>query len=202
MRSTTSKPRVILIGGTSHVGKSTFAASLARMLNWQCGSTDTLARHPGRPWRDEGDPPQQVQTYYLEHTTPVLLADVLRHYRNNVWPIAEATIRTRVANQYDPCLVLEGSAIWPELVAGAQLECVDSVWLTAKDSLIADRIKASSRYSTRSTDERMAIGAFLDRSLAFNARMMACLDRSAQCCVDVGESGALERLQGEYADPF
>ncbi len=39
----------ILIAGSSHVGKSTFAARLTKALGWSLISTDSLARHPGRP---------------------------------------------------------------------------------------------------------------------------------------------------------
>ena len=41
---------VVLIGGTSHVGKSTVARALATSLGFRHVSTDRLARHPGRPW--------------------------------------------------------------------------------------------------------------------------------------------------------
>ena len=43
--------KVILIGGSSHVGKSTVSESLAETLGWSHLSTDRLAAHPGRPWR-------------------------------------------------------------------------------------------------------------------------------------------------------
>ena len=43
--------RVVLIGGTSHVGKSTASELLAGTLGWAHVSTDSLARHPGRPWK-------------------------------------------------------------------------------------------------------------------------------------------------------
>ncbi|MEK1850498.1 MAG: hypothetical protein AAAC48_01095 [Phyllobacterium sp.] len=42
--------RVILIGGSSNVGKSTVADALAEKLGRCCVSTDSLAKHPGRPW--------------------------------------------------------------------------------------------------------------------------------------------------------
>ncbi len=45
--------RVILIGGSSNVGKSILAQSLALKLGWSHISTDSLARHPGRPWKAE-----------------------------------------------------------------------------------------------------------------------------------------------------
>ena len=41
--------KLILIGGTSHTGKSTLARQLAEELGWNYLSTDQLARHPGRP---------------------------------------------------------------------------------------------------------------------------------------------------------
>jgi hypothetical protein len=42
--------RVVLIGGTSNVGKSTLAQAVAERLGFEYLSTDGLARHPGRPW--------------------------------------------------------------------------------------------------------------------------------------------------------
>lgn len=47
MRPTLS---TILIAGTSHVGKSTLAGLLSERLRCEAISTDSLARHPGRPW--------------------------------------------------------------------------------------------------------------------------------------------------------
>jgi 2-phosphoglycerate kinase len=41
--------RVLLIGGTSNVGKSTVAQAVAKKLGFEVLSTDKLARHPGRP---------------------------------------------------------------------------------------------------------------------------------------------------------
>ena len=41
--ATKHNPKVILIGGSSHVGKSTLAASLATNLSWSHISTDRLA---------------------------------------------------------------------------------------------------------------------------------------------------------------
>ena len=40
--------RVVLIGGTSNVGKSTVADEVAAKLGFERLSTDSLARHPGR----------------------------------------------------------------------------------------------------------------------------------------------------------
>ena len=56
--------KVILIGGSSHVGKSTVSQSLATRLGFSHVSTDNLARHPGRPWKRA---PEKVSGYIAEH---------------------------------------------------------------------------------------------------------------------------------------
>lgn len=48
MNKSLKQTRVILIGGSSHVGKSTLAQYQAAKLGWNYRSTDKLARHPGR----------------------------------------------------------------------------------------------------------------------------------------------------------
>ena len=60
--------RVILIGGSSHVGKSTLSRSLADKLGWRLISTDKMARHPGRPWRSA---PERLPDHVAEHSWTV-----------------------------------------------------------------------------------------------------------------------------------
>lgn len=169
--------RAVLIGGSSHVGKSTFAKTLSSKTGWQHLSTDSLARHPGRPWG--GDIPDDVQEYYLSDPSVDLVDDVLRHYRNNVWPIARAIVQARVANSYDACIVLEGSAVLPDCVADASLERVLPVWFTATDEVITRRIHGSSHYAEQSSLNRRMIDRFVDRSLGHNSLLLEALKGSA-----------------------
>jgi 2-phosphoglycerate kinase len=159
--------KVLLIGGTSHVGKSAFAQRLAADLSWDYVSTDQLARHPGRPWRDYGSAlPDDVAEHYANLSVSALTAAVLGHYKQNVWPIAGAMIRCRVNNPYDRCLVLEGSALLPELVAEANVQRVASIWITASEPLLGQRIHRTSRYPQRGRTEQRLIDAFLARAIA------------------------------------
>ena len=90
-------PKVILIGGASHVGKSTTAASLATSLGWKHISTDSLARHPGRPWKSAPEKvPDEVAEHYLSLSVDELIEDVLHHYRVNVWPQVKAIIASHL----------------------------------------------------------------------------------------------------------
>lgn len=88
---------MILIGGSSHVGKSSLAKSLASRLGWTQISTDKLARHPGRPWRREQEKvPNHVAEHYLSLSVDELLKDVLHHYKENVWQMVEAIVASHL----------------------------------------------------------------------------------------------------------
>lgn len=129
--------RVILIGGSSHVGKTTLAQHLGSELGWSHISTDSLARHPGRPWRKTPETvPEDVAEHYLSLSEEELVADVLRHYRS-MWPDIETMVRSRVIDPSTERLMLEGSALWPESVANLNLDEVAAIWLTATDGYFA-----------------------------------------------------------------
>jgi adenylate kinase family enzyme len=84
--------RVLLIGGTSHVGKSTLAEALAAEIGWDRLSTDRLARHPGRPWAtSSGAFPEHLATHYLSLSVDELATEQLRHYLR-LWPRIEALV--------------------------------------------------------------------------------------------------------------
>ena len=124
----------ILIGGASLAGKSSLAAKLSEELGWDTVATDYLARHPGRPWRDDGSQiPGHVVEHFLSLYPSELLDDVLRHYRS-----LAPRIREIVEGDAEG-LILEGSAILPELAfdlkGGAH-----SFFLVAKPGVLLDRI--------------------------------------------------------------
>lgn len=177
--------RVLLIGGTSHVGKSTLARQLAETLGWQTLCTDQFARHPGRPWRGDGSElPEDVVDYYAGMTADEQVQSVLQHYDQNVWPIADAFIRSRLNNPYDLNLILEGSALLPDRVLAAGYVRVKSAWLTEPDSTISRRIEAASDRNQRTAEEIRLIDAFLGRSLALGAGFRSAAARNDQMLVD------------------
>jgi len=188
--------KLILIGGTSHVGKSTLGRRLAEERAWDCLSTDQLARHPGRPWKvGEGRVPDDVVQHYTELSVPELAESVLLHYRNNVWPVVDAIIHSRLNNPFDIGLVLEGSAILPDMCSMAEYARVGAMWLTAPDHLIAGRIKQSSRYETSTAAERRLVDAFLERSIAFNRIIKDSAESNGQSVVDASSGTVFETLR-------
>jgi AAA domain-containing protein len=161
--------RALLIGGTSNVGKSTVAEVVAERLGVGHRSTDYLARHPGRPWRTaEWEVPPHVVEHYSTLAVDELIFSVLGHYER-LWPRIEELVDAADG------LVLEGSALWPERVA--KLTGVRSVWLTADDDTIRERIHGGGEYSSASADERALMDKFLARSVRFQQLLLADVER-------------------------
>jgi shikimate kinase len=174
--------RVVLIGGTSHVGKSTLARALAADRGWPHLSTDRLARHPGRPW---GRVPEHVREHYATLSVEELTEAQLRHYER-MWPIIETTIIEAAGRPGG--LVLEGSGIWPDRVAGLAATRVAATWLTASEAVLRDRIHAESRYPDRTAAQRRRIDAFVGRTLGYDRRLRESMARLGLSCVDVYNS--------------
>ncbi|MEU0488753.1 AAA family ATPase [Nocardiopsis sp. NPDC006139] len=187
--------RVILIGGTSHTGKSTAARALAERLGFSHATTDHLARHPGRPWRTPG---REVPPHVAEHygTLPLdeLIDSVLAHYERQ-WPRVEEIVAEHAVGG-GPGLVLEGSALWPARVADLTAPRTGAVWLTAPDALLRERMYRDSGHAAASAPERRLIDVFLARTLRFQELVRAEVERLHLAELPVDGS----RTAGETAD--
>ena len=186
--------RVILIGGSSSVGKSTLAQSLALKLEWSHMSTDSLARHPGRPWKTRlKTVPEHVAEHYLSLSVDELLAYVLHHYRS-MWPNIEAIVTLHATDLSTDRLILEGSALWPDSVATLDLDNVAAIWLTASEDLFQTRIHNASRFKEEAAREKTMIQRFLGRSHRYNERMMDAVNRLGLLSMDVEATSSLDQL--------
>jgi 2-phosphoglycerate kinase len=177
--------RVALIGGASHAGKSTTARAVAARLGGEAISTDSLARHPGRPWpTPTWVVPDHVAEHYRTLTPDELIADVLAHYRR-IWPMVRERIEARAADATAAPLVLEGSALWPALVAELDLPAVRAVWLTADDGVFDARIRRESRHDDADPAGRRLIESFAARTRLYDTMMMAQVRGLGLKCVEV-----------------
>ncbi len=201
--------RVILIGGSSHVGKSTLADALAAKLGWSQISTDKLARHPGRPWRLEPEQvPDHIAEHYLSLSVRELIEDVLHHYKVNVWPQVEALVAAISTDTSKEPIIVEGSALWPEFVATLDVANLAAIWLTASDAVFEQRIRAASQYRTKPQREKRMVDKFLARSLSYNAQMKDAIRQHGLVSVGVNAANVDELAQRclsllglEYVEP-
>lgn len=163
-------PITILIGGTSHCGKSTLAKALSTLLGAVCISTDSLARHPGRPWKERPELiPDHVRTHYAQRPVSELMASVLAHY-HRLWPTVVAVIETH--RQASHSLVLEGSGLLPAQMHTLPHQHLHALWLYASEPFLVDRIRRSSRYAEKLPAAQHLIDQFTQRSLAFNGMIL------------------------------
>ncbi|MFE5027740.1 hypothetical protein ACFRAO_31540 [Streptomyces sp. NPDC056656] len=187
---------VVLIGGTSNVGKSTVAHAVAEKLGFECLTTDGLARHPGRPWRTpEWEVPAHVAEHYGSLTVDELITSVLGHY-DRLWPRIEELITTYAAEGRVAGLVLEGSALWPVRVARLQVPRTAAVWLTTDDAVVRARVHAAGRYEAATGAERRLMDKFLARTERYQTLMIDSLDRLGMDRIDAGGG----RSAAELAD--
>jgi len=197
------EPRVFLIGGSSHAGKSTLGQSLASHLGWHYRSTDKLARHPGRPWQVKPrEVPEHVADHYLSLSADELITDVLQHYRGNVWPLIQDIVSSHTTDEAHGKLVMEGSAILPELVATMNCDNVAAIWLTASNELFKRRIYSESHYETKSSRERAMIDKFLVRTHLYNERMMDTINRLGLVSIDVEKASSMDELTSMCLSTF
>ena len=185
--------RVILVGGSSHAGKTALSESLAARLGWDRVSTDSLARHPGRPWWPEPEQvSEKVANHYLSLSVDELITDVLRHYRDNVWPKIESIVASYLAGPSGHGVVVEGSALWPDFATSLDFDRIAALWLTASENIFTRRIYSSSRYYSKSPRERMMVDKFLLRTLAYDSRMSETVGRHGLTLMDVRASDLAE----------
>ncbi len=162
--------RVILVGGSSNVGKSVAAEALAKRLGWRCVSTDSLAKHPGRPWpQNKKAVPDHVSEHYVSLKADELLESVVLHHRR-MSPLVAEFIWAVVKNAGAEKVVLEGAALWPFITAGHHLKEVGAIWLTASPETIRSRIHQSSGYVNADPRSRAIISKFLERTLMFDRK--------------------------------
>lgn len=210
------EPRVLIIGGSSHAGKTTLAAKVASNPGWVMRSTDTLAKHPGKPWKTASSQapsiiPSHVEAHYRSLEVDELITDVLRHY-DSLWPSIASIISNHLgsaklsdsnsARQHTDSedipavhsLVIEGSALWPSNVLKLQSPHVRAFWLEVSPKVAKERIYENSDYDNVSTEEKYLIDKFLQRTLIFNEKMKAQLAGHESSIISSENSDAYSEL--------
>lgn len=190
MRPTLS---TILIAGTSHVGKSTLAGLLSERLRCEAISTDSLARHPGRPWPGI---PAPVEEYYSQLSAETIHWFLKIHHQN-IWPL----IRTMIDNRSGTGTpaIFEGAALRPELISPLLGSTVAGVFLHAGNDFLLERMRSHAQYEDATADKRRIMDAFIERSLRENTDMLASAREHHVPVVDVTQPQAFEILLTDLA---
>lgn len=171
----------VLVLGTSHVGKSTCAKALGGLLGCPVISTDSLGRHPGRPWTGV---PEPVLEFYRGLSTEAIHW-FLRVHHENLRPLIRAVIDEARA---DGGFVLEGAALRPENLEGWGIAPTSAICLHATPDALRERILKNSDYSSLSEAVKTATDAFIARSLLENTTLLESAREKGIRLVDTTEA--------------
>ncbi len=182
---------VILIAGSSHVGKTTLARRLSEALGWETISTDGLGRHPGRPWPTVRP---SVAEFY-ERLEPETIYWFLRVHHDNMWPILKPLITGRAAVQ--KTLLLEGSALRPESIAPLLSDVVTGICLYADADFLREKMRGEAGYCRADGITRALVDKFIERSLRDNTEIHRAAIEHGLRIVDVADPEAVEDIFAE-----
>lgn len=183
----------ILIAGTSHVGKSTLAGLLSEKLGCEAISTDSLARHPGRPWPGI---PAPVEDYYTQLSAETIHWFLKVHHQN-IWPLIRSLI-DNTSGTGNPA-IFEGAALRPEFISPLLGGTVAGVFLHAGNDFLLERMRSHAQYDDATASQRRIMDAFIERSLRENTEMLASAQQHNVAVVDVTKPQALETLVADLA---
>lgn len=183
----------ILIAGTSHVGKSTLAGLLSEKLGCEAISTDSLARHPGRPWPGI---PAPVEDYYTQLSAETIHWFLKVHHQN-IWPLIRSLI-DNTSGTGNPA-IFEGAALRPEFISPLLGGTVAGVFLHAGNDFLLERMRSHAQYDDATASQRQIMDAFIERSLRENTEMLASAQQHHLPVVDVTKPQALETLVADLA---
>jgi 2-phosphoglycerate kinase len=184
-------PLGIVIGGSSHVGKTILAKGLAHALERELVSTDNLGRHPGRPWPSVR---AQVAEYYSSLSDDTVHWFLQVHHEN-MWPRIQSIV-SDFQNRSTP-FVLEGAALRPEYVAQLDQQIIKPVFLYADDDFLRSRMMDESAHKDAVGLMVPIIDKFIERSIRENRDMLAAAQSAGIQCIDVALPGSLETLHAE-----
>ena len=178
----------ILIGGSSHVGKSTLANRLALELNRELVSTDCLGRHPGRPWPNLRP---QVAEYYSSLCDDTIHW-FLKVHHENMWPRIRQVIEC-FQLQATPFIV-EGAALRPEYMAQLDPNLARMVFLYAESDFLRARMRREAGYDNVERSMLPIIDKFIERSLRENEEMHEAARAATIPCFDVATPETVDTL--------
>lgn len=200
-------PKIVLIGGPSHAGKSTLCDALGALPGWSKQSTDMLGSHPGRPWKPAGERVRpHVVEHYLSLSPDELLADILG-FQRRMWPTIERIIEDQHRAPGGALnLAFQGSALLPEYTGGLASDRVTPLCLSASPEFLEARIRRNSSYAALSGTARTLVDKFMARNRLMNDLYVRMARENGVRVIDVGIGVSVRELveiaTGDRCEPL
>lgn len=153
--------KVILIGGSPMIGKSTVATLVAAYLKYACISTDDI----GEALQTVADiNPMQGRhylDYYADTSKAKLVADI-QQYHKVIEPAMKRIID--IHSTWGNPLLIEGWAIYPEFARHLNNENIFPIFLIATAGVLATRLRNKGTFLENSENDVLITENYLYRS--------------------------------------
>lgn len=153
--------KVILIGGSPMIGKSTISAILASRLLYPCISTDDIGEALQTISNINPMQGKNYLDYYSDISKDELIRDITI-YHNVLKPAISRLIN--IHSTWGNPIVMEGWALYPEHVSSINTNNVFSIWLVASGGLLEKRIHEKSSFYQNASNPESVIENYLYRS--------------------------------------
>lgn len=188
-------PKVIYLGGSPMVGKTTIGRIIASRLRYACFSTDDLgaaiasvtepAAHRAFHYMGGRD----HREYYIATDPDQLIRDIDDQHEA-LWPALQTLFRTH--STWGAPAVIEGWALRPTRVRRLSGD-IAGVFLLADDALIERRVRRSD-FSEGASDRELMVQRYLERSLRYNACLREQLVRDDLKAIPVSSAMSAEGI--------
>jgi hypothetical protein len=111
-----------------------------------------------------------------------------------MWPRIVSVLDAQAAHGYEGGLILEGSGVWPDLVAELPDVGRAAIWLTASPQTLRTRICAASGYADLSGANRALVDKFIGRTELYDTYLVAAVGRLGLPLIDVDSLPSLDAL--------
>ena len=142
------------------IGKSTISVLLAARLLYPCISADDI----GEILQTVSDINPMKDTFYLDYYANTdkdrLIEDIVAYHKHLETPIRRLI---EIHSSWGSPLIIEGWALYPNMIAEIKSDNIFSVWLIAENDLLKQRMIQSNFYQDANNPEKV-IDNYLYRS--------------------------------------
>lgn len=138
--------KVLLIGGSPMVGKSSVARKIAARHELSCMSTDDIGEILQTQVNINPMKGQDYLYYYENSDVDTLIEDLLQYHQNMQNAIERIV---RIHSEWSSSIILEGYAIYPSNIQNKNAN-IDAIWILANEDLLEKRLNNAPAFQNAS----------------------------------------------------
>ncbi|MDP4177132.1 MAG: isopentenyl transferase family protein [Bacillota bacterium] len=183
--------KVILIGGSPTVGKSTIAMKLASEYGYNCISTDDIGEVLQTVTDINPMKNMDYREYYIKKSIDELINDV-EEYHSKIWPAIKRLID--IHSDWSTPIIIEGWALYPRLLKSVKADNMASIWLVGSSDLFRERLIRKEKFYSGASHANLLIDNYIKRSNWHNSKIKKELDDMEEEYIMVTKELSIEKI--------